>query len=164
MNTSKTPRYLASAAVIAALYVVLTLAVLPLASGAIQLRLSEALTILPVFVPAAIPGLTIGCLLANILGGCVFWDIVFGPIATLIGAVATRLLRNRGLWAVVPPIVSNMVIIPLVLRYAYELPESIPYLMLTVGAGELLSAGVLGGILLRYIGKNKAAQRRMFDN
>ena len=113
---------------IAALYVALTLLAnaMGLSSGAIQLRFSEALTILPIFTPAAIPGVTIGCLLANLVTGGAPWDILFGTLATL------------------PPIAANTIIIPFVLRWAYDTPGSIPYLMLTVGIGEVLSCGVLG--------------------
>lgn len=144
--------YISQAAMVAALYVVLTYIAnaLGLASGAIQIRLSEALTILPWFTPAAIPGLAIGCLLANWLTGCVMLDIIFGTLATLIGAVFTYLLRHTKIhWlAPIPPIISNTAIVPWVLRLAYGLTDAIPYLMLTVGIGELLSCGVLGIILL----------------
>ena len=136
-------------AVIAALYVVLTyLANLAgLASGVIQVRISEALTIMPVFTVAAVPGLTIGCLLANLLTGCLPWDIVFGSFATLIGAIGTRFFRKRRLIAILCPIVSNTVIVPLVLRHAYGVPDSLPYLMLTVCVGEVISCGILGLLL-----------------
>lgn len=98
MNRNKTLQ-LANAGMIAALYVVLTWIanLLGLASGAIQVRLSEALTILPVFSVAAVPGLTVGCVLANLLTGCAAWDVVFGSLATLIGAVGTRLLKDKPL-------------------------------------------------------------------
>ena len=88
--------FITQAAVIAALYVVLTqfANMLGLANGAIQVRFSEALTILPFFTPAAIPGLAIGCFLSNVLTGCALYDIIFGTIATLIGAVGTYLLRR----------------------------------------------------------------------
>ena len=102
--------FLTQAAAIAALYVVLTLLAntLGLANYNIQVRFSEALTILPIFTPAAIPGLYIGCLLSNILTGCIFWDIIFGPIATLLGAIGTYLLRKKSKWvATLPPIISN---------------------------------------------------------
>lgn len=144
--------YISQAAMIAALYVVLTYIAnaFSLASGPVQIRLSEALTILPWFTPAAIPGLAIGCLLANWLTGCVMLDIIFGTLATLIGAVLTYVLRRTKMrWlAPIPPIVSNTVIVPWVLRFAYGLTDAIPYLMTTVGIGELLSCGVLGMILL----------------
>ena len=142
-------------AIIAALYVVLTLAaqLLGLASGAIQVRFSEALTILPVFTSAAIPGLAIGCLISNIIAGGVIWDIIFGTFATLIGAVGTYILRKH-IWAApIPPIVANAVIVPFVLIYAYGATEALPFLMLTVGIGEVISAGVLGTVLLKTLDK-----------
>ena len=135
---------------VAAVYVLLTLlaSALGLASGTIQLRLSEALCVLPVFFPAAVPGLFVGCLLSNLLTGCVVWDVVFGSLATLLGAVGTRLLRKRRFLCVLPPILANTVIVPFVLAYAYNVPDGIPFLMLTVGIGEVLSCGVLGTALL----------------
>ena len=135
--------------VIAALYVVLTLVAnaFGLASGAIQVRISEALTILPVFTAAAIPGLTVGCVLANLITGCLPWDIVFGSLATLIGAAGTRLLRKKPLLAWIPPVISNMAIIPVVLQKVYGVPDAWWYLVLTVGAGEVISCGVLGLLL-----------------
>ena len=135
--------------VIAALYVALTMVAnaLGLASGAIQVRISEALTILPVFTPAAIPGLTVGCVLANWITGCLPWDIVFGSLATLIGAVGTRLLKEKPLLAWIPPVISNMAIIPVVLQKVYGVPDAWWYLVLTVGAGEVISCGVLGLLL-----------------
>lgn len=135
--------------VIAALYVVLTLLInaLGLASGAIQVRISEALTILPVFTAAAVPGVTLGCVLANVLTGCALWDVVFGSLATLLGALGTRMLRNRPLLAWIPPVISNMIIVPVVLQKVYGVPDTFWYLMLTVGAGEVISCGVLGLLL-----------------
>ena len=135
--------------VIAALYIVLTLVAnaFGLASGAIQVRISEALTILPVFTAAAIPGLTVGCVLANLITGCLPWDIVFGSLATLIGAAGTRLLRKKPLLAWIPPVISNMAIIPVVLQRVYGVPDAWWYLVLTVGAGEVISCGVLGLLL-----------------
>ena len=135
--------------VIAALYVVLTLFInaLGLANGAIQVRISEALTILPVFTAAAVPGVTLGCVLANVLTGCALWDVVFGSLATLLGALGTRMLRNWPLLAWIPPVISNMIIVPVVLQKVYGVPETFWYLMLTVGAGEVISCGVLGLLL-----------------
>lgn len=142
--------FITQAAVIAALYVVLTqfANMLGLANGAIQVRFSEALTVLPFFTPAAIPGLAIGCFLSNVLTGCALYDIIFGTIATLIGAVGTYLLRRFKWLAPVPPIVANTIIVPWVLRLVYEAPGTIWYLMITVGAGEVISCGILGMILL----------------
>ena len=143
------------AAMIAALYVVLTFLsnALGLANGAIQLRLSEALTVLPFFTPAAIPGLFTGCLISNMLTGCAPFDILFGSLATLLGAVGTRVMRKSKWLAPVSPIVANTLIIPFVLMYVYELPGGIFYFMLTVGIGEILSCGVLGLLLLQTLSK-----------
>lgn len=148
-------KYIAQAGIITALYVVFTLIAnaAGLASGAIQVRISEALTVLPFFTPAAIPGLFIGCLLSNILGGCVIWDIIFGSIATLLGALGTYAIRKKlpDWCAAIPPIIANTLIVPFVLAYAYKVPDSIPYLMLTVGAGEVISCGILGILLLKLL-------------
>lgn len=147
--------YLVHAAVIAALYVVLTYVanLLGLASGSIQIRFSEALTVLPFFTPAAIPGLFVGCLLANILTGCALPDIVFGSAATLIGAVFTYLLRRKTKWlAPVPPIAANTLIIPFVLLYAYGI-RPLWLSFVTVGAGEIISCGILGMLLLKMLQK-----------
>ena len=159
MNMNAKTKNLTLAAIIAALYVLLTyLAMLcGLDKYAVQLRFSEALTILPVFAPAAIPGLFVGCLLANILTGCAVWDIVFGSLATLIGAAGTYLLRRHRVLAVLPPIFANVIIVPLVLRYAYGTPDALPYLMLTVGLGELVSCGVLGLLLGRLLDRYRSA-------
>ena len=145
---NKSTLYLTEGAMIAALYVVLTLIFAPISFGEVQIRISEALTILPFFTPAAVPGLFVGCLIANMIGGAVVLDIVFGSIATLIGAIGTYLLRkhNRFL-APVPPIVSNTIIVPLILYYGYGVNLPIPLMMLTVGAGEVVSAGLFGLVL-----------------
>ncbi len=146
--------FLTQAALIAALYVVLTLLsnALGLASMQIQVRFSEALTILPYFTTAAIPGVSVGCLMSNLLAGGALLDILFGSLATLIGAVCTHLLRRFKWLAPVPPIVSNTLIIPFVLKYAYGI-EPIWLSFITVGAGELISAGVLGMFLLLTLQK-----------
>ena len=145
------------AAMIAAIYVVLTFIAnaFGLANYAIQVRFSEALTILPFFTPAAIPGLFIGCLLSNILTGCALPDIIFGSLATLIGALGTYALRKWKWCAPVCPIIANTLIVPLVLIYGYGLLiegmsvlQCYGYYCLTVGAGELISCGILGMILL----------------
>lgn len=150
------------AAMIAAIYVVLTLFVsaFSLASGAIQVRVSEALTILPYFTSAAIPGLSIGCLLANLLTGAPIYDVVFGSLATLLGAIGTYLLRKHKFLCTLPPVVANMLIIPFVLRYAYGLVMefggrdlSIPFYMMTVGVGEIICCCVMGMILLNALSK-----------
>ena len=153
----KKTRFLTQAAIIAAIYVVLTLLtnMLGLSSGAIQLRISESLCILPVFTPAAIPGLLIGCLISNVMCGCVIWDIIFGSLATLIGAVFTYFLKGNKFLAVIPPILSNTIIIPFVLKFAYGLPEGLWYFVITIGIGEFLSCGILGIALCNILKKNK---------
>ena len=139
-----------SGAAIAAVYVVLTVlaASVNLASGAIQVRFSEALTVLPFFTPAAVPGLAVGCLLSNILTGCAIPDIIFGTLATLLGALGTRLLRGNRFLCTLPPVIANTLIVPFVLTYAYHIPGGVPYLMLTVGIGEVIACMILGQILL----------------
>ena len=160
MNKNRTMQ-LANAGMIAALYVVLTWVanLLGLASGAIQIRISEALTILPVFTAAAVPGLTVGCVLANLLTGCAAWDVVFGSLATLIGAVGTRLLKNKPLLAWIPPVVSNAVIVPIVLMKVYGVEDVTVFgqtfggnsvwlmLVVTVGIGEIIACGIMGLLL-----------------
>ena len=149
-------KLVATAGVIAAVYVVLTVIFAAFSFGEVQVRVSEAMTILPYFTPAAIPGLFAGCILANFLGGGIPLDIAFGSIATLIGAVGTWLLcrqkKNKFL-APVPPILANTVIVPFVLRYGYGLNAPIPLMMLTVGIGEVISCGVLGMLLLTALEK-----------
>ena len=144
---SKKLVFICQAAVIAALYVVLTYVFSAFASGVIQVRVSEALTILPAFTPAAIPGLVIGCLLSNTLTGCVLLDIIFGSVATLIGALGSYSLRRHTWLVPIPPIVSNMVIVPFVLRYAYGATDAFPFMIATVGAGEIISCYLLGMLL-----------------
>ena len=156
MKKNSNTNFLTQAAAIAALYVVLTLIAnaLGLASYSIQVRFSEALAILPIFTPAAVPGLFVGCLLSNVLSGCIFWDIIFGPIATLLGAIGTRLLRKKRKWlATLPPVLSNTLIVPFILSFAYKFEGSLPYFMLTVGIGEILSCTVLGLILYSVLYK-----------
>lgn len=144
---SKKLVFICQAAVIAALYVVLTYVFSAFASGVIQVRVSEALTILPAFTPAAIPGLVIGCLLSNTLTGCVLLDIIFGSVATLIGALGSYALRRHTWLVPIPPIVSNMIIVPFVLRFAYGATDAFPFMIATVGAGEIISCYLLGMIL-----------------
>ena len=145
--------FITQGAVIAAIYVVLVIVFDYWSFGPIPFRVAEALTILPYFTPAAIPGLFIGCLIANILGGAVIWDIVFGSIATLIGAVGTYLLRKNKWLAPLPPIIANTIIVPWVLKYAYGSEGMIPFFMLTVGGGEIIVCGILGMLLLFALNK-----------
>ena len=153
--TRKRIVYVCQSGLIAALYTVLTVFVgaFGLASGAVQFRVSEAHCVLTFFTPAAIPGLTIGCLISNLLTGCLWQDILFGTLATFIGALGARMLR-KVFWLVpLPTVVANTVIVPFVLAYAYHMEEGLPFLMLTVGAGEILSAYVLGIVLLLALKK-----------
>ena len=148
--------FMTQAAMIAAIYVVLTVLFAPFGFGEIQVRIAESLTILPLFTPAAIPGLFIGCMIGNIIGGAILPDIIFGSLATLIGALFTYLLRKQNKYlAPMPPIVANTVIIPLVLHHAYGIALPIPFMMLTVGIGEVISCGVLGMILLAALQKHQ---------
>jgi len=151
-------RFMSHAALLAALYVVLTLiaSMFGLASGTIQLRLSEMLTVLPALTPAAIPGVWIGCILANILTGCLPWDIVFGSLATLLGLVGCYFLRRAPKWVLpLPTILANAAIIPAVLIRVYGFQDGYPFLFLTVAIGEILTAGVLGILLYTALARTK---------
>lgn len=163
-NRSKLTLYTTRGALIAALYVVMTMlaTAMGLSSGVIQFRISEVLCIMPIFFPEAIPGLFIGCIISNLMvPGVVIWDIIFGSLATLIGAVGARYLARlpeKYKWATtIPTILANMIIVPLVLIYAYEIEEAFIYLMITVGIGEIVCAGI-GGSVLYYILKKQEKQ------
>lgn len=163
---NKKVTFIVQAAVIAAIYVVLTMVAnaLGLASHTIQVRFSEALCILPVFTVAAIPGLWIGCLIANVMTGAIIWDVIFGSLATLVAAFVTYKLREHKFLCTLPPVIANMVVVPFVLRYGYGIPPvyvkgmdvTIPFNALTVGIGEVISVCVLGGILLKMLGKYRS--------
>ena len=156
MNANrKRALFVAQGAVIAALYVVLTVVLAPISFGAMQVRLSEILAVLPMFTPAAVPGLFIGCLLGNLLGGAVIWDTVFGSLATLIGAAGGYLLRSNRWLVSLPTIAANTVIVPFVLRYAYEVNLPIPLLALYVAIGEIISCYLLGELLITLLQKRK---------
>lgn len=153
--------HLTRAALIAALYVILTFLaqIFGLASGAIQFRLSEALTCMPLFYKEAIPGLWIGCILANLLTGCAMWDIVFGSVATLLGALGTYYIgRKKPALGPVFPIASNMLIVPAVLQQVYGSADSYWFLMVTVGIGEIVCCGLLGMLLYKAYNKVAATQ------
>lgn len=149
----KSTRFITQAGIIAALYTVFTMfiAAFGLASGSIQVRISEALCILPVYTPAAIPGLWIGCLLSNILTGGTIYDVIFGSLATLLGALGTYALRKYKFIYTLPPVISNMIIIPLVLKYGLHLQSAGWFLMITIGIGEAISICVLGTILKKAL-------------
>ena len=154
-NNRKQIKDLTVGALVAALYVLLTLlsSILGLSSGVIQLRFSEALCILPIFFPSAVSGLFVGCVISNILSGAVVWDVIFGSLATLIGALgvlAMRRLPDKLIWlSTLPTVIANALIVPYVLVYAYGSTEALPFIMLTVFIGEAISAGV-GGTLLYH--------------
>ncbi|MQN00621.1 MAG: QueT transporter family protein [Lachnospiraceae bacterium] len=147
--------YVAQAGIIAALYVVLTVfaAGFDLASGAVQVRISEALTVLPVFTPAAVPGLFIGCLLANLITGSAIYDVVFGSLITLAAAFVTRLLRNQKFIYTIPPVLFNALGVPVILILAYGVNSAYPFLVLTVGAGEAISVFGFGFALKKILGR-----------
>ena len=153
--------YLTRGAMIAALYVALTYlsSLFGLDKGAIQFRLSEMLCVLPAFFPEAVLGLTIGCILANLLTGCLALDIVFGSLATLIGAIGARLLRKlpkKLFWLVpVPTVLANAVIVPFVIKYVYMTEGLYWFFFLTVGLGELVCAGIIGNLLSYSLKKSK---------
>ncbi len=107
-------RFITRSALIAAIYAVLTVLIQSISYGPIQFRISEMLTILPVFMTEAIPGLAIGCLIANILSAYGVYDMIFGTFATLIAAVMTYKLRNRILFAGFPPVIINALIVPMI--------------------------------------------------
>lgn len=174
----KNIRFISEAAIIAALYCVFTILFLPISFGSVQCRISEALCVLPALFSSAVPGITLGCFIANILGGAMGPDIIFGTLATFIGAVFTYLISSdlrkkiriflessynednkKGLKisllsrvkVVLPPVLSNSIIVPLVLKYAYMLDDAYIILVIGVGIGEIISVGILGNILLSVL-------------
>lgn len=150
-RTNDTVKRLVRGGLIAALYVAMTYLsfVFGLSSGVIQFRLAEALCILVIFMPEAVAGLTVGCLVANLLTTAPIWDVLFGAIATLIGAVLGYLLRKtKHIWLVtLPTVLSNSIIVPFILLYVYEAEGSYPFFFITVMIGEVVCAGVLGTLL-----------------
>ena len=153
-----TTHSLTRAALIAALYLLLTILFQPISFGAVQFRVSEALTLLPVLTADAVPGLFVGCLLANLLGGGIWYDVVLGTIATLLAAICTRKLRNQPLLAAFMPVLFNGLIVGPVVYMAYVrapgAPISWPVLfssMGTVALGELVVCYVLGLLLIKAL-------------
>ena len=144
-----TTRSICLSGIIAALYAALTLLLAPISYGNIQCRVSEALTILPVLFPEAIPGLTVGCLIANLIGSATPWDVIFGTLATLLAAVLSWLTRKTltragkvelPLLSAVWPVLSNAVIVGLVLSFTFGLPLFLT--MLEVGVGEAVAVAI----------------------
>ncbi len=156
---NKKVRLITQAGVVAALYTALTYlsSVMGLSSGAIQCRFSEALCVLPVFMPAAVPGLFVGCIISNMIAGAVVLDVVFGSVATLIGAVLTRVVYKKTknmFFSLLMPVLTNTLIVPWVIKIAYGSPDAATYIMLTVCIGEIISCVILGMLLYKLI-KNR---------
>lgn len=151
----KSTKFLLQAAIIASIYAVLTILLMPLSYGVMQIRVSEALTILPYFTPAAIPGLFVGCLISNAIGPNGIIDMIFGSGASLIAAVGSYLLRGRPLLVPLPPVAVNALIIGIMLHYIYGVPISLPLCILWVGVGQLVACYGLGYPLLKYLKKYK---------
>ncbi len=148
--------------VIAAVYVVMTIVLGEFSVGVIQLRISEALCIFAAFTFSAVPGLFVGCLISNLILGCAMPDIIFGSLATLIGAYGAYLLRNKNKFLIpIPTIIANTIIVPLILRFVYGNNELMWYMFATVFIGEVISAGVLGTCLYRVLNKR---HRTIFKN
>ena len=140
------------AALIGAIYATITIAFAPISYGQLQVRISEALTILPFFTPAAIPGLFIGCIVANIYGGQGMIDIVLGSMATLIAAFLSHRMPRK--WMVpIPPIVVNAIVVGFILNYLYQVP--LPVAMGWVGLGQLIACYLLGYPLMLVLEKYK---------
>ncbi len=155
MKRKNKARGIAVAAIIAACYVVLTLisSAFGLSAGGIQVRFSETLTVLPVFTPYAIPGLFVGCLVANTLTGCAIWDILFGSLTTLAAAFFTYILRKYKIISLIPPIIFNSIVIPLILINVYSANGAFLYFSLTVFIGQFISCGILGTLLRKSLNK-----------
>lgn len=150
-------QYITQAAIIAAAYAALTIALAPISYGNLQVRVAEALTVLPAVLPSAIPGLFIGCVIANTLGpGAGIWDIVFGSLATLLAAWLSYKLRKYTFLVPIPPIVINALVIGLLLFYVVQVPLPLPILMLQVGVGQTIACYALGMPLLLIIKKRQS--------
>ena len=145
-------KFMVEASVIAAVYAVLTFVLMPFSYGMMQVRISEALTILPAFTPAAVPGLFVGCLVANALGPNGVVDIVIGSLATLLSAVGSRWLKDHPLLVPLPPVIANAVLVGWELSYVYGM-GALPVCMAWVGLGELISCYVVGLPLMKLLKK-----------
>ncbi len=157
-NLRKSILFLTRAALIAALYAVIAYLSSPLQFWFFQFRLSEALCVLAVFMPEAVVGTALGCLIANYITGCIVWDIIFGTVATLLGSLGAyllgRILKGRMLWlTTVPTILSNTLLIPFVIVYAYGSEGSLLLFAFTVLVSEVICAGVLGTLLVTRLKK-----------
>ena len=171
-------RALARGAIIAALYTALTVLLAPLSYGEVQIRFSEAFTLLPILMPEAVPALLVGCLLSNILGGCTIFDIVFGSLATLLAAlwtskmpnrwlaplppvicngVCTRRLRDKFWLAALMPVLFNGVIVGAVVHFCYSTAIALPLCMLSVAAGEAVACLAVGPLLISVLRRMPAS-------
>lgn len=157
---NQSTRTLTRAALIGALYFLLTLIFQPISFGPVQFRISEALTLLPVLLPEAVPGLFVGCLISNLLGGGIWYDVVLGSIATLLAGILARRFRSRPLLAAAMPVLFNGLIVGPVVYLAYvRAPgEAINWLLMyssigTVALGEAVVCYVLGLPLLKILNR-----------
>ncbi|MEG2701379.1 MAG: QueT transporter family protein [Clostridia bacterium] len=148
MHSFFSTKSLCLSAIVAALYCGLTLAFQAISFGALQFRVSEALTLLAALFPQAVPGLALGCLLSNLLGGANVYDIVFGTLATLMAAMLTWQLRRNVWLAALPPVLVNAVVVGLILTYAYGI-NALALNMLTVGVGQAVVCYALGVPMLK---------------
>jgi uncharacterized membrane protein len=148
-------KFLIQSGIIAATYAALTILLTPFSYGPVQIRISEAMTILPFFTPAAVPGLFIGCLVSNFLSPYGIIDIICGSGATLIAAIGSYMLRKRPVLVPLPPVLANSIIIGLMLYYAYGVPMNLFLIMAWIGLGELIACYAIGYPLLRYLKKYK---------
>lgn len=154
-NKILTTKFLAQAAIIAALYAALTVLIMPASYGVMQFRISEALTILPAFTPAAIPGLFIGCVVANIVSPVGLVDVLVGSSATLIAAVCSYLLKDHKILVPLPPVIANAVMVGMELYYFYNVDFSLPACMFWVGLGEAAACYLLGYPLILVLDKHR---------
>ncbi len=161
LNRNPTTTKVAQGAVIAALYVVLTMLFAPISFGAVQVRVAEIMTIMPLFTSAAIPGLFVGCVLANLLGGAIVWDVVFGSLATLIGAVFGYMLRKNRWLVPIPAVAANTVIVPLVLRYGYGVELPLYLLAVYIAVGEIVGCYILGELFASVLLKHNSLREML---
>ena len=152
---NKTTKYLLQGAVIAAVYAVLTIVLAPISYGPMQVRISEALTVLPVFTPAAVPGLFVGCFVANMVGPYGAVDMICGSAATLIAALLTYKLKDKTWLAPLPPVVLNGIIIGGMLHFAYGVPN-LPACMVWVAVGEAIACYAIGLPLIKIFGRYRS--------
>ena len=147
--------FITQAALIAGIYVALTLIFAPISYNVMQIRISDMLTILPMFTAAAIPGLFIGCIIANLAGGAIIVDVIFGSLATLIGAIIGYRLRSNRWLVPIPAVLANTFIVPLVLKYGYLIDVPLPVMMVYLFIGEMISCYLLGELLATVLLKHK---------